>query len=85
MLSPVYGMGVDRVVSVLPTYATLLYDLTSSIQLEFKVVTPDGQLRVANQCQNTDLFWALRGGGGGTFGVVLEATSRVEKQLTLQL
>lgn len=65
LLSPVYGMGVDRV-------------------LEFKVVTPDGELRVANQCQNTDLFWALRGGGGGTFGVVLEATSRVEKQLTLQ-
>ncbi|KAH7884922.1 hypothetical protein F5I97DRAFT_1811126 [Phlebopus sp. FC_14] len=64
-LTPVYGLGVDRV-------------------LEFKVVTPDGQLRVANECQNTDLFWALRGGGGGTFGVVLEATSKVEKQITIQ-
>ncbi|XP_024542658.1 uncharacterized FAD-linked oxidoreductase ARB_02478-like [Selaginella moellendorffii] len=30
----------------------------------------------ANACQNTDLFWALRGGGGGTFGVVLSATHR---------
>ncbi|KAL4075613.1 hypothetical protein J3A83DRAFT_4221558 [Scleroderma citrinum] len=66
MLTPVYGMGVDRV-------------------LEFKVVTPDGQLRIANQCQNSDLFWALRGGGGGTFGVVLEATSKVEPQMTLQV
>ncbi|KAG8679780.1 hypothetical protein FRC11_003305, partial [Ceratobasidium sp. 423] len=38
---------------------------------------PDGRARVANACQNQDLFWALRGGGGGTFGVVLEATSQV--------
>ncbi|CAE6541703.1 unnamed protein product [Rhizoctonia solani] len=45
--------------------------------LQFRVVTPDGQARVANVCQNQDLFWALRGGGGGTFGVVLEATSEV--------
>ncbi|KAJ7496393.1 FAD-binding domain-containing protein [Mycena latifolia] len=42
--------------------------------LQFKVVTPDGVYRTANACQNEDLFFALRGGGGGTFGVVLEAT-----------
>ncbi|KAF7362599.1 FAD-binding domain-containing protein [Mycena venus] len=35
--------------------------------LEIKIVTPDGKLRTANACQNADLFWALRGGGGGTF------------------
>ncbi|KAJ7796778.1 FAD-binding domain-containing protein [Mycena olivaceomarginata] len=40
-------------------------------------LTPDGQLRTANTCQNTDLFWALRGGGGGTFGVVLESTHSI--------
>lgn len=61
VLSPVYGLGVDRVV-------------------EFKIVTPDGQFRIANKCQNPDLFWALRGGGGGTFGVVLEATHKVESR-----
>ncbi|KAG9105493.1 hypothetical protein FRC07_009243 [Ceratobasidium sp. 392] len=44
---------------------------------QFRIVTPDGKLRVANECQNTDLFWALRGGGGGTFGVVMEVTSEV--------
>ena len=38
------------------------------------VVTPDGKLVVANECQNSDLFWALRGGGGGTFGVLNSAT-----------
>lgn len=31
---------------------------------------------MANQCRNRDLYWALRGGGGGTFGVVIEATYR---------
>jgi FAD binding domain-containing protein/berberine-like enzyme len=42
--------------------------------MEYKVVTADGVLKVANAVSNPDLFWALRGGGGGTFGVVVEAT-----------
>lgn len=29
---------------------------------------------VANSVSNPDLFWALRGGGGSTFGIVVEAT-----------
>ncbi|KAF7344002.1 Cytokinin dehydrogenase 11 [Mycena venus] len=52
--------------------------------LQFRVVTPDGKLRVANACQNEDLFFALRGGGGGTFGVVLEATLLASPPVTLQ-
>ncbi|KAJ7609588.1 hypothetical protein DFH06DRAFT_1376205, partial [Mycena polygramma] len=52
--------------------------------LQYKVVTPDGQSRVANACQNQDLFFALRGGGGGTFGVVLEATILASPPVTLQ-
>ncbi|KAF9345397.1 hypothetical protein BGX34_004804, partial [Mortierella sp. NVP85] len=39
----------------------------------YKVVTADGELKIANAFQNKDLFWALRGGGGATFGVVVEA------------
>ncbi|MCO5585733.1 hypothetical protein L7F22_039669 [Adiantum nelumboides] len=42
--------------------------------VEMKVVTADGNLQTANACQNRDLFWALRGGGGGTFGVVISCT-----------
>jgi hypothetical protein len=38
--------------------------------LEFQVALADGSLTTANTCANTDLFWALRGGGGGTWGVV---------------
>lgn len=42
--------------------------------LEIEVVTADGQVRVVNEAQDADLFWALRGGGGGTFGVVSRIT-----------
>ncbi|KAF9983651.1 hypothetical protein BGZ65_001581 [Modicella reniformis] len=41
--------------------------------LQYKVVTADGELKIANAFQNKDLFWALRGGGGATFGVIVEA------------
>ncbi|KDN50609.1 hypothetical protein RSAG8_01107, partial [Rhizoctonia solani AG-8 WAC10335] len=37
--------------------------------LQFQVVTADGKIVVANKCQNKDLFWAMRGGGGSTWGV----------------
>ena len=44
--------------------------------LEFDVVTADGQRRKVDACENPDLFWALRGGGGQTFAVVLSAVLR---------
>ena len=47
--------------------------------LEAEVVTADGQIRIANACINPDLFWALKGGGGGSFGVVSKMTLRVHE------
>jgi FAD/FMN-containing dehydrogenase len=44
--------------------------------LEAEVVTADGKVRLANACTNPDLFWALKGGGGGSFGVVTRVTLR---------
>jgi FAD/FMN-containing dehydrogenase len=44
--------------------------------LEAEVVTADGTVRVVNAYQDPDLFWALKGGGGGTFGVVTRFTLR---------
>ena len=44
--------------------------------LEITIVTADGQHVVANSYCNQDLFWALRGGGGGTWGVVTSVTYR---------
>ncbi|KAL7266287.1 hypothetical protein RUND412_011172 [Rhizina undulata] len=52
------------------------HGLAADNVLEFTLVTPSGDLITANSYQNTDIFWALRGGGGGTFGVVLKATVR---------
>ncbi len=42
--------------------------------LELEVVVADGRVLIANAFQNEDLFWALRGGGGGTFGIVSRMT-----------
>lgn len=57
----------------------------SHFQLQFKIVTARGDYLVANACQNTDLFWALKGGGGGTYGLIIEATTQYEPQLKLQV
>jgi len=45
--------------------------------VELDVVTADGKLVRASECENPELFWALRGGGGGTFGVVLSGTIKI--------
>jgi FAD/FMN-containing dehydrogenase len=38
------------------------------------IVTADGNHVISNAYRNKDLFWALRGGGGGTWGVVTSVT-----------
>ncbi|MEO8930599.1 MAG: FAD-binding oxidoreductase [Caldimonas sp.] len=53
------------------------YGTAAGSLLEVEVVTADGQVRIANSRTNADLFWALKGGGGGNFGVVTRLTLRV--------
>jgi hypothetical protein len=55
------------------------YGTAAGSLLEVEVVTADGQIRIANACTNPDLFWALKGGGGGTFGVVSRMTARAHE------
>ncbi|MCH2136601.1 MAG: FAD-binding oxidoreductase [Phycisphaerales bacterium] len=50
------------------------YGTGAASMLEAEVVTADGQVRVCNDHQDSDLFWALRGGGGSTFGIVTRVT-----------
>uniref|UniRef100_A0A7M5XHT2 FAD-binding PCMH-type domain-containing protein n=2 Tax=Clytia hemisphaerica TaxID=252671 RepID=A0A7M5XHT2_9CNID len=38
--------------------------------IDFDVVLANGSCVTVDKCTNPDLFWALRGGGGGTWGVV---------------
>jgi hypothetical protein len=52
------------------------YGTAAASLLEAEIVTADGQVRTANACTNPDLFWALKGGGGGSFGVVTRLTLR---------
>jgi len=52
------------------------YGLTSDNVQSLQIVTADGQVRTCSSSQNSDLFWACRGGGGGNFGVVTSFTFR---------
>ncbi|BBX61729.1 oxidoreductase [Mycobacterium saskatchewanense] len=51
-------------------HAGLLCDQLTSAT----VVLPGGQAVTASPASNPDLFWALRGGGGGNFGVTTSLT-----------
>lgn len=52
------------------------YGLAVDHVLSMDIVTPDGEFHTVDEKNNADLFWALRGGGGGTFGVVTSVTMR---------
>ncbi|KAL2195083.1 hypothetical protein P885DRAFT_41417 [Corynascus similis CBS 632.67] len=50
------------------------FGLSADNTLEFEVVTAAGELLTASRAQNADLYWALSGGGGGNYGVVVSMT-----------
>ena len=52
------------------------YGMAAASLLEAEIVTADGEVRIANACTHPDLFWAIKGGGGGSFGVVTKLTLR---------
>lgn len=47
--------------------------------LEAEVVTADGRVRIVNAVNDPELFFALKGGGGGTFGVVTRVTLKTHE------
>lgn len=46
---------------------------------EEEIITADNQLLTVNSAHHADLYWALRGGGGGNWGVISAITYRAHK------
>ena len=52
------------------------YGMAADQTLEWEVITGTGEFVTASPMQNADLYWALSGGGGGTYGIVYSLTSK---------
>jgi hypothetical protein len=57
------------------------FGLAADQVLEWEVVTGTGELLTATPSQHSDLYWALAGGGGGTYGVVLSMTVKLHRNM----
>ena len=60
-------------------YTSRMYGMNCDNLVEAKVMLADGRIAIANQRRNLPLFWAIRGGTGNNFGVLLEAAYRVHR------
>ncbi|KAK7191755.1 hypothetical protein DPSP01_007209 [Paraphaeosphaeria sporulosa] len=58
-----------------------LFGMGSDQVLALEVVTASGLFITATPTVNSDLYWALLGGGGGTFGIVTSAVVKVHEKV----
>lgn len=58
------------------------YGLAADQTLEWEVVTGKGEfVRATPDNEHADLYWALSGGGGGTYGVVWSLTAKAHVEI----
>ena len=74
-MTTLHGLGKRPLVLAVEPTNLLTYQAADNA-LEFEVITASGEYKTCNAKSNPGLFWALKGGGGGTFAVVLSATIR---------
>jgi hypothetical protein len=59
------------------------FGLAADQTLSFDVVTASGKLVTASRTENSDLYWALSGGGGGTYGIVVSMTIKTHPDVKI--
>ncbi|KAH8203512.1 hypothetical protein TruAng_002260 [Truncatella angustata] len=57
------------------------YGLAADQAVEWEVVDGTGRLLKATPSQNADMYWALSGGGGGTYGIVLSVVLKLHPDM----
>jgi FAD/FMN-containing dehydrogenase len=60
-------------------YTSRMYGMNCDNVVAAKVMLADGRILVADERRNIPLFWAIRGGTGGNFGVLLEISYRLHR------
>lgn len=64
-------------------YSSRLFGLGCDLLTEVKVIDYKGNIIIANENNNKDLFWACKGCGGGNFGVVIQMTFSLPKKIKM--
>lgn len=62
-------------------YSSRLFGLTCDNLLEIKFLNSNGEIIIANEFLNKDLFWASKGCGGGNFGIVISMTFKLQNKI----
>lgn len=62
-------------------YSSRFLGLACDSLVELELINYEGEIIKANENENSDLFWACRGAGGGNFGVVVSMTLNLPEKM----
>lgn len=60
-------------------FTARLYGMHCDQAISLRVMLASGRIIEVNEVTDPDLFWAMRGGTGNTFGILLSATYRLQR------